>query len=250
MENVFAPDSASADSQLEETFPTELTESSDTFDGWMALGKNLSYSLRYREAILAYSEAIKLDLFSYDAYRMRAGKYLATLQPSRAMSDFEKCRMLGGDESDLSYRIGLCWFFAGIYDKATEEFCHCIEVCDDELAIGAIYWEMISAWRSGNAPKLMKYYHDEMYVGHHTAYKVAVCTAMGRIHLTEAFEILKNEKDDLEFSMMAYGIAQYCRQIGKPKTADKILKELLRRDSFWISFGYLAARNDSRRETP
>lgn len=246
MEPYFSACHASAASQLNAK-RCPLAETADSYEGWMALGKALSHKLRYLEAIEAYSEAIKLAHRRIDAYRQRAGKYLATLQPEQAMADFEKCRMLGGDESDLSYRMGLCWFYAGVYGMAIREFSHCWDVCGDELGIGAIYWSMIAAWRSGWQADLLGYYHDDMDVGHHTGYAFAVRTALGKIPLEEALWILDAEKDDLEFSMMAYGVAAYCEHMGETETAQGLYKEILSRDSFWISFGFLAAWNDRKR---
>lgn len=246
MKPYFSDCHASAASQLRGK-PCPLTGRADSYDGWMALGKELSHELRYLEAIEAYSQAIRIAPRRIDALRQRAGKRLATLQPEKAMADFEKCRMLGGEESDLSYRMGLCWFYAGVYGMAIREFSHCWDVCDDELGIGAIFWSMIAAWRSGREASLLGYYRDDMDVGHHTAYAFAVRTALGKIPLEDALWALDIEKEDLEFSMMAYGVAAYCEHIGETETAQALYREILVRDSFWISFGYLAAWNDRKR---
>ena len=93
MEPFFSEFHASAASQLNGK-PCQLRQSADSFDGWMKLGKSLSHELRYLEAIEAYSQAILLEPNRMDALRQRGGKYLATLQPEKAMADFERCRML------------------------------------------------------------------------------------------------------------------------------------------------------------
>lgn len=245
MEPYFSEFHDSANNQLNDK-PHHLTHSADSYDGWMALGKELSHELKYREAIEAYTHAIALAPRQMDAYRQRAGKYLATLQPDKAMTDFERCMMLGGKEDDLSYRMGLCWFYAGVYGMAIREFTHCWDVCDDELGIGAIYWSMIAAWRSGREPDMLRLYHDDMYVGHHTGYAFAVKVALGKISLEDALWELDIEKEDLEFSMKAYGVAAYCDHIGQRETAVALYKEILEREGFWISFGFLAAWNDRR----
>lgn len=245
MEPYFSDHHAAADSQLGDK-EYELTQSADSYDGWMHLGKELGHELRYREAILAYTKAIDLSPGRIEAYRQRGGKYLATLQPEAAMADFERCRTLGGEESDLSYRMGLSWFFSGVYSAALREFSHCWDVCDDELGIGAIYWSMIAAWRLGIESPLLQYYHEKMTVGHHTAYAFAVKTALGYVPLEEALRELDMQDDDLEFSMMGYGLATYCARLGKKETSQSICQKILRRDRFWISFGYLATWNDCK----
>ena len=141
----------------------------------------------------------------------------------------------------------VCSGDAGVYGMAIREFSHCWEVCDDELGVGAIYWSMIASWRSGREASLLQNYREDMNVGHHTAYAFAVRVALGRISLGDALWELDVEKDDLEFSMMAYGVAAYCEHIGERETAQTLYREILERESFWISFGFLAAWNDRKR---
>lgn len=247
MEPYFSDCHASAASQLDGRPQPHADTAGLRYDELMELGNSLSHQLRYREAIEAYSAAIALSPRGIQPFRQRAGKYLATLQPELAMADFERCRMLGGEEDDLSYRMGMCWFYAGVYSMAMREFSHCWDVCDDELGIGAMYWSMIAAWRSGRESELLKYYHDDMHVGHHTAYHFAVRVALGRISLEDALWELDIEMEDLEFSMMAYGVAAYCEHIGEQETAHALYQEILEREDFWISFGFLAAWNDRKR---
>lgn len=245
MEMLFSDQRASAADQLEET-QFLLPETADSFEGWMRIADGLARGWRYREAIMAYTKALRLEPESLNAYRKRAGKYLATLQPGPALRDFEACLRLGGSESELRYRMGLCHYYAGAYAEAVREFSRSLEVCDEELGIGAVYWSMIASWRSGRDTDWQKHYRDGMKVGHHTAYLFAVRTALGRIPLEEAARTVSSETDDLEFSLMAYGLAAIRRQNGEKTAAEELYREILRRDSFWISFGFLAAWNDRR----
>lgn len=62
----------------------------DTVDGLIELGKALSWQLRYRQAILAYTQALKMDPDNRTVLRLRAGRYLTTLQsdlPSAILSN-------------------------------------------------------------------------------------------------------------------------------------------------------------------
>ncbi len=72
----------------------------------MALGKALSQQLRYREAIDAYTEGLKSEPENLPLLRLRAGRYLTTLQNDLAIADFKKCLSLGADKPDCLYRIG------------------------------------------------------------------------------------------------------------------------------------------------
>ena len=218
-----------------------------TFAELMELGKALCAQLRYREAIDVYTMAIRTKPDEMSGYRQRAARYLATLQPREAMLDFAKCRQLGADEQDISYRMGLCHYFAGEYEACMEEMEYCFPLCDEEMGIAAIFWHTLSAWRcSGRTVLLEEKYHSGMQVGHHTAYETVMALAAGTMQMEEMKERLHDEAEDLEFSLLAYGTAAVLAKQGKAEEAEILISEVLRRDSFWISFGYLAAWNDRR----
>ena len=62
----------------------------DSVEKFCALGKALSRQLRYREAIDAYTEGLNLEPENLSLLRLRAGRYLTTLQSDPAIADFEK----------------------------------------------------------------------------------------------------------------------------------------------------------------
>jgi thioredoxin-like negative regulator of GroEL len=83
-----------------------------------------------------------------------------------------------------------------------------------------------------------------MEVGHHTAYDFAMAVAAGYVDVDKALVRLKAEKDDLEYSIMAYGVAAVLKQDGRREEALELIREIVRRDGFWISYAYIAAWND------
>ena len=249
MEKYFADVHASPASQLGSQ-PHGLTDTPEvaslrdaqTYGDLLALGKALCFHLRCREAVEVYSKAIALCPEDIRGYRQRAARYLTTLRPKPAIRDFHRCRELSGDAMDISYRLGLCRYYAGDYEGAMPELERCYPLCDEEMGIAVIYWHTLSAWRAGAQPVLLKqHYHPEMKVGHHRAYAFAMSAAAGHISMKDAMERLKTEADDLEFSIMAYGVAQQL----EPPEKEALTRQLLERDGFWISYAYLAAWNDT-----
>lgn len=208
------------------------------------LGKAYSKQLRYREAATALS--LELDDWGEDLsiLRQRAGKYLATLQTALARQDFLRCGELGADELDISYRLGLCDFYDGNYEKAMAYFADVLPIADDEMGIAIIYWHTICAWRCGEDPALLGQYHTGMKVGHHTGYERAVRLWAGKESLTDSLINLCGETEDLEFSIIAYGVARYLLHTGTEDQGEYLLKVIRKRDGFWISFAYLAAWTD------
>ena len=212
----------------------------DSVEKFCALGKALSRQLRYREAVAAYTEGLNLEPENLSLLRLRAGRYLTTLQSDPAIADFEKCLTLGAEKLDCLYRIGLAQYYAGRYEQAMEAFEGCMPLCDDEMGIAVLYWHTLSAVRAEKAPTLLKYYRPDMAVGHHTAYEKAMRVWSGTTPLAAALEMLEREEDDLEYGITLYGLLWH------PDCAERehLSQMLLRRDGFWPSFAYLAAWKD------
>ena len=212
----------------------------DSVEKFCALGKALSRQLRYREAIDAYTEGLKLEPENLSLLRLRAGRYLTTLQSDPAIADFEKCLTLGAEKLDCLYRIGLAQYYAGRYEQAMEAFEGCMPLCDDEMGIAVLYWHTLSAARTEKEPMLLKYYRPDMAVGHHTAYEKAMRVWSGTTPLAAALKMLEREEDDLEYGITLYGLLWH------PDCAEResLSQVLLRRDGFWPSFAYLAAWRD------
>jgi len=251
MGQFFADVHASAASQLGNA-PCDLADapevtalrSARSYDELLQLGQALCYQLRYHDAIEVYSKAIELEPDNILAVRQRAARYISTLQPEKAIEDFLRCRELGGDEMDISYRLGICYYLAENYSAAMAELTRCFPLCDDEMGIAVIFWNTLCAWRSGKIPSLLYCsYREDMQVGHHTAYAFAMKLAAERISPVHALEALGKQTDDLEYSIMAYGVAEFLDHNGMDSSA--LRKKLIARDSFWISYCYIAAWKDA-----
>ena len=213
----------------------------DSVEKFCALGKAFSRQLRYREAIDAYTDGLKLEPENLPLLRLRAGRYLTTLQSNLAITDFEKCLSLGAEKLDCLYRIGLAYYYAGRYAQAMETFENCMPLCDEEMGIAVIYWHTLSAVRAGKAPTLLNDYHTGMAVGHHTAYEKSMQVWSGATSLSAMLQMLESEKDDLEYGIVLYGLLWHpdCDE------QEYLYEKLLSRDGFWPSFAYLAAWRDS-----
>lgn len=222
---------------------TQANALPDSIEKFLALGKAFSRQLRYREAIDAYTEGLKLEPENLPLLRLRAGRYLTTLQSNPAIADFEKSMSLGAERLDCLYRIGLAYYYVGRYAQAIETFENCMPLCDEEMGIAVLYWHTLSAVRAEKAPTLLKYYRLDMAVGHHTAYEKAIQVWNGTTSLPTMLQTLESEKDDLE-----YGITLYVL-LWNPDCIEKehLSQNLLCRDGFWSSFDYLAAWNDRSR---
>ena len=213
----------------------------DSIEKFLALGKAFSRQLRYREAIDAYTEGLKLEPENLPLLRLRAGRYLTTLQSNPAIADFEKSMSLGAERLDCLYRIGLAYYYVGRYAQAMETFENCMPLCDEEMGIAVLYWHTLSAVHAEKASTLLNNYRPDMAVGHHTAYEKSMQVWSGATSLSAMLQMLESEKDDLEYGIVLYGLLWYpdCDE------QEHLYEKLLSRDGFWPSFAYLAAWRDS-----
>lgn len=214
------------------------------FDGYIALGNALVRQFRYREAIEAYTAAIDERPTELLPLRLRAARYLTTLQTDKAADNFRKCLELGGEELDIKYRLGLCCYYAKSYSKAMEYFAECEPIAPDSMKIAAIYWHSLSAFRCGAEPSLLEKYHPGMDVGHHIGYEKCSGVFSGSYRLEDMLDELEKTESDLDFAILAYGLCGYLEHTGRVAESAELSEKLLSRDGFWPCFAYLAAWND------
>lgn len=214
------------------------------YESYVALGKALSQQLRYREAAQAFTAALAERPDDPAALRLRAGRYLSTLQTEEAYADFEKCLALGGGALDIQYRLGLCDYYARNYRRAMDWFEACLPLADDEMGVAVIYWHTLCAYRSGAPASLLGVYHSGMAVGHHFAYEKAMRVWAGACSVEDMRAELEREAEDLHYTITAYALSLLLRQGGREAEGRALLKKVLERDGFWPCYAYLAAWND------
>ena len=257
MGKYFADVHASHESQLQ-NLPHGLADTDEilacrakpqTYETLLELADALCWQLRFREAIDALTQAVKLEPERMEAYRKRGPKYLDTLQFERALADYTRCEQADGVSIESRYRIGMAQYMLQNYDAATAAFAGSLAIApqDDDMYIADVYWLVLSqlcAEKADEAQKtLQQHYRPDMYVGHHTAYEKAMRAAAGYASMDILAE-LDAEPDDLQYAMTAYGLCVLLQAHDEKEKADALREKLLKRDGFWFCFSYLAAYHD------
>ena len=258
MGKYFADVHASHESQLQ-NLPHGLADTDEilaccakpqTYETLLELADALCWQLRFREAIDALTQAVKLEPERMEAYRKRGPKYLDTLQFERALADYTRCEQADGVSVESRYRVGMAQYMLQNYDAATAAFAGSLAIVpqDDDMYIADVYWLVLSQLRAEKADEAQKtlkqHYRPDMYVGHHTAYEKAMRVAAGFAPMEDMLLELDTEEDDLQFAMTAYGLCVLLESEQKQAKANALRKKLLSRDGFWFCFSYLAAYND------
>ena len=243
---------ASIESQLGNAFCAALdTEEmfwlreADDYQSKLSLGNALAAQYRFRDAIDAYGEAMRIRADDPALYIRLGGAYLTLLRFDEAFDAYNRSIVLGADPKSAAYPLGVWHYLNGDYAAAAQYFADCLP-CDDEMKIAVIYWHTLCCFRANTEPFLLPDYHGGMDVGHHTAYLLAVSVFAGGVCADTALEELENEEDDLNYIVAAYGICRYLSVIGKAAESDFLMKKILSRNAVWPCISYLAAYTDGR----
>lgn len=241
---------ASLDSQLgnapctvEDTEEMFWLRESDDFQSRVALGNALAGQYRFRDAIAAYRSALRIRDDDWMVYSRLAGSYLTIRCFPEARACYEHTLELGADPKTIAFPMGVWHYLKGEYSAAAERFAACLP-CGDELAIAVIYWHTLSRYHTGGEAELLSAYRQEMDVGHHTAYRLAVSVFCGNVPWEDAAAKAEQDPNDLNAVITLYGICGYLRTVGQPEKSRVLLHRLLARSSCWPCISYLAAWND------
>lgn len=166
MGKYFADVHASHESQLQ-NLPHGLADTDEilacrakpqTYENILELADALCWQLRFREAIDALTQAVKLEPERMEAYRKRGPKYLDTLQFERALADYTHCEQADGMSIESRYRIGMAQYMLQNYDAATAAFAGSLAIApqDDDMYIADVYWLVLSQLRAEKADEAQK----------------------------------------------------------------------------------------------
>jgi len=150
------------------------------------------------------------------------------------------------DDYEKLYGAGIGYYYLGNYEKCMEAQKIAYPHFNDEMGIAAIFWHTLAAWRCGKEPSLLNdKYNIHMDIGHHKSYDRIMALAAGKSSVKSTKLMFDLEDNDLELSIMGYGLYCYIKAYGDEGwEADSILKRVYLEDGFWITYAYLAARND------
>ena len=241
---------ASLESQLGST-PCTIEDTEEIFwlresDDWQSkivLGNALSAQYRFRDAIGAYSAALRIRSDDPMLYIRLGGAYLTLFRFDEAMDAYERSLALGIDKKTVAFPMGIWYYFRKDDIAAAEWFAQCLP-CGDEMKIAVIYWHTLCCLRANITPALLSEFHSDMNVGHHTAYCFAVSVFVGEMDADTALAQLEDEKDDLNYVIAAYGLCGHLFAVGRIKESDALRQKLLVRGKVWPCVAYLAAVGD------
>lgn len=208
---------------------------------YLELGGLLNFQLRFREAIEVYTRAIAIAPDEMRAYRQRAPRYITTLQFDRAYADFKRCEDMGGVTLDTSYRLGLCKYFMGEYEAAEDIFLVCAELAKDdaEMLAAVVYWRIMCRCKQGkDIPPLPEFGGE---ISHHAGYRDAVGLFDGSVSAVELRANAALYEDGMNAPIALYGLANFYLHESNRAESERLIREIVGDDTYWMCFTYIAA---------
>ncbi len=228
---------------IEDTEEMFWLRETDDYQSKISLGNALASQYRFQDAIAAYLSAESIRSDDPMLYLRLGGACLTMRQFDAALAAYNRSLSLGISRKTIAYPIGIWHYLMKDYENAAKWFMECLP-CDDEMAIAVIYWHTLSCLRMNAETPLLKKYHPDMAVGHHTAYRLAVSAMSGEESLENAKMQTEQLQSDLDYVIAAYGISVAFACKGQIKESRKLYEHLLLRDSVWPCVSYLAAWGD------
>ena len=118
-----------------------------TYENILELADALCWQLRFREAIDALTQAVKLEPERMEAYRKRGPKYLDTLQFERALADYTRCEQTDGVSVESRYRIGMAQYMLQNYAAATAAFAGSLAITTRRMKKPCAWRLALRRWR-------------------------------------------------------------------------------------------------------
>lgn len=216
----------------------KIKDEGETIDNILNLIQCLNSQLRYNDSIFYLEKALKTFPENYRLERALAIRYLTANKIEKALFLFKKIYEKTDDKLDITYRIGLAYFYLKQYNFAKEYFLISLNLSEKnkEMYIACIYWLLLTNVQlKESINETLNNYHD-FFVTHHAGYEYAV-----RLFLNEPLSDYKeiSKSDNLTRVMFLFGLYHFYLYKNDTKKAEETFSLGLKCDEYWASFSGL-----------
>lgn len=221
-------------------------------DLWMKKGLELAKQMHFREAIESYSIGLSYNPFHALSLRHRGHRLLSTYRFQEAVSDFELSSRIDPKNWDTWYHLGLAYYLIGDFERANNAYTRCFEITrhDQDELVAIVDWKWLTLMRLGReeeARKILDYVSNDTESGENHVYKNRIMLYKGELKPEEVLDYNDKEFADLELATQGYGVAMYYYFNGQQEKTFELFDLILKNDTYWSAFGYLAAYQDQKR---
>ena len=234
----------------------EIEKNPSNTELWMKKGLELAKQMHFREAIEAYSIGLSHNPFHALSLRHRGHRLISTYRFEEAAFDFELSSRLDPSNWDTWYHLGLAYYLIGYFKRANIAYSRCLEMTkkNQEELVAIVDWKWLTLMRLGKAEEakeVLQLVDEKTEPGENTVYKERVLMYKGHIKPESILESITGYADDdfgdFELATQGYGVAMYYYFNGDIEKTLDLFKRILKHDTFWSAFGFIAAYQDEKR---
>jgi len=250
----------------------------DDVDAPIWVGRRLAYLGRYREAVDAYSAALKTWPESSRLLRHRGHRNITLRRLGAAVDDLTRAAAIARAQPDffeedglpnewdiprsthrfnVFYHLGLAHYLRGDFAKAMAAWEEGLDaaVATDDMLVANLYWMSNAAAKMGDADRAVELASragPEMQIlENHAYHALLMARASGASEelLGEASRELPNSQTatrPLDWITIAYGVS-VAREMEGGESSARSLREVILESANWAAFGYIAAEADEAR---
>jgi tetratricopeptide (TPR) repeat protein len=229
-------------------------------DAIIWLGRRTAYLGDYREAIAIYSEGIEKHPDDARMYRHRGHRYITVREFDHAIADLERAAQLvagTADEvepdglpnarniptsslhSNIWYHLGLAHYLNGDLENALRAYRECLKVSNNPDMLAAtshwLYMTLRRLGREAEAAAVLEPIHADMDIIENASYHRLLLMYKGEL-TPDALLAESGSGDPIENATLGYGIANWHAYSGRPKQAERVLRNVLKGPG-WAAFG-------------
>lgn len=241
-----------------EADPTDL-------EAIVAYGRRLAYLGRYREAIAAFGDGLRIHPDSPRLLRHRGHRFITLRRFDHAVADLERAAhlMIGQDDreeedglpnsagvttsslhTNVWYHLALAHYLRGDFARASEAWDACYDAStSDDMRVAATYWLVLALRRRGDAEAAdaaLARVPAEPVLRENFSYARLLQLYRGEIDLRDAVGEASTETGD---ATLGYGVARWLEDHGDAARARAYLERVVRSPQ-WAAFGHIAAEVD------
>jgi len=223
---------------------------------WMKKGIELAKQMHFREAIEAYSIGLSHNPFHALSLRHRGHRLISTYRFEEAAFDFELSSRLDPSNWDTWYHLGLAYYLMGDFERANNAYTRCLEMTkdDQEELVAIVDWKWLTLMRLGKdeeAKAVLQLVDEKTNPGENIVYKERVLMYKGDIKPETILKSIPGYAGDafgdFELATQGYGVAMYYYFNGGKEKTFELFDRILKHDTFWSAFGFIAAYQDAKR---
>jgi tetratricopeptide (TPR) repeat protein len=222
---------------------------------WLAKGLAQEEQMLFIDAIETYSEGLIYNPFSDSLFECRGHIYITVGRYLEAIADSTMCVRINPLNWYGWYHIGLGYYFSGNYEKAVQGFTKCLEFSypENEHNVAAIDWAYICLKHLGkdnDAAALLLKIDDDVHRPR-SAYEERVFVYKGLINPIDLLaSVPQDNHHDFLYSIYGNAVALNYYFNGEKVKAKALLQDIVSKDRYWQTFGYLSSRLELARLFP